>query len=282
MKKHTPDEKIIKKLKCPLCASEMSLAGEGASLVCEGVRKHCYDISAKGYVNLLPPGKTQSGDSREAVRARKDFLSLEYYSTAAKALADTLEKYLTRGDTVIDAGCGEGYYTAEIAERGFSVAGVDISKHAAEFAAKRCYAKDLNGFFAVGSVFALPFADESADCVVNIFAPCAEGEFSRVLKKGGILAVVYAGPEHLMGLKRVIYDNVTKNDERADMPTDMTLAEEIAVTFDISVEGNESVKNLFSMTPYYWRTSQEDSKKLDKIERLDTTVDMRIAVYRRD
>lgn len=282
MKKHTPDEKIIKKLKCPLCASEMSLAGEGASLVCHGARRHCYDISAKGYVNLLPPGKSQSGDSREAVRARKDFLSLDYYKPAAVALADMLEKYLDKGATVIDAGCGEGYYTAEIAERGFSVAGIDISKHAAEFAAKRCYTKDLDGFFGVGSVYELPFADGSADCVVNIFAPCAESEFERVLGDGGILAVVYAGPEHLMGLKRVIYDTVKKNDERADMPVGMTLLEEKAVTFEISVEGRESVKNLFSMTPYYWRTSPKDSEKLDKIEKLDTTVDMRIAVYRRD
>ena len=282
MKKRTPDEKIIPKLKCPLCASGMALSEGGVSLVCLGARRHCYDISAKGYVNLMPPGRAQGGDSRDAVKARKDFLSLGYYHTAASALADTLEKYLNKGDLVIDAGCGEGYYTAEIAERGFAVAGIDISKHAAEHAAKRCYGKDLDGFFAVGSVYELPFANESGDCVVNIFAPCAEEEFSRVLRHGGILAVVYAGPEHLMGLKRVLYDTVKKNDERADMPVGLTLLEEIPVTFDITVEGTENVKNLFSMTPYYWRTSPSDSEKLDKTERLDTCVDMRIAVYRRD
>lgn len=260
----------------------MEIANEGGSLVCSGARRHCYDISSKGYVNLMPPGRAQGGDSREAVRARKDFLSLEYYRPAADALADILAKYLKNDAVVIDAGCGEGYYTSKIAEKGFLVAGIDISKHASEFAAKRCCGKGLDGFFAVGSVFELPFFDESADCVVNIFAPCAEAEFSRVLCKDGILAVVYAGPEHLMGLKRAIYDTVKKNDERADMPEGMSLIEEVAVTFDISVEGRENVKNLFSMTPYYWRTSPADCEKLDKIERLDTCVDMRIAVYRRN
>ena len=282
MKKRTPCNEMINKLKCPLCASGMRLSDDGASIVCNGARRHCYDISSNGYVNLMPPGRAQGGDSREAVKARKDFLSLDYYYPAASAIAETLEKYLSKRATVIDAGCGEGYYTAEIAAKDFLVAGVDISKHASEFAAKRCYGRELDGFFAVGSVFELPFADESADCVVNIFAPCAETEFTRVLKHGGILAVVYAGPEHLMGLKRAIYENVKKNDERADMPTGLKLLEEISVTFEISVEGRESVKNLFSMTPYYWRTSPTDSEKLDKIEKLDTTVDMRIAVYKRD
>ena len=85
-----------------------------------------------------------------------------------------------------------------------------------------------------------------------------------------------------MGLKRAIYETVKKNDERADMPTGLTLLEEIPVTFEIRVEGKEAVKDLFSMTPYYWRTSPSDSEKLDKLEKLDTTVDMRIAVYKRD
>ncbi|MBQ8850474.1 MAG: methyltransferase domain-containing protein [Clostridia bacterium] len=277
-----PDNEIIKKLKCPICGSAMLMdENTGASLFCGGGRKHCYDFSASGYVNLMPPGHSASGDGKAAVRARRDFLSKGYYKPAADALADILSERLPRGAFVIDAGCGEGYYTSAVAERGFITAGVDISKFAADAAAKRAAVSGVgnNSLFAVGSVFGLPLFDGSADAVTNIFAPCAEDEFCRVLKDCGILAVVYAGPEHLWGLKEAIYDTAKENDGRADMPKNMRLLEERRVRFDITVEGNADILALFSMTPYYWRTSPSDSEKLSGLERLDTAVDMMIAVY---
>ena len=279
-----PKVELVKKIKCPVCGSEMELSVErGASLLCKGVKRHCYDISSAGYVNLMPPGYSGSGDSKAAVRARRDFLSLELYRPAAATLADILDERLPKNAFVIDAGCGEGYYTSIIAERGFLTAGADISKFATEAATKRTAAKGLdNAFFTVGSVFDLPFFDSSADCIVNIFAPCAEEEFCRVLKTGGILAVVYAGPEHLMGLKHTIYDTAKENDGRADMPKNMKLLEERRVCFDIDVRGNENILNLFSMTPYYWRTSQTDSEKLCGLDTLTTAIDMVIAVYEKE
>lgn len=230
----------------------------------------------------MPPGHTAGGDSKEAVRARRDFLSLELYRPAADALADILAEYLDADTSVVDAGCGEGYYTSIIAKKGFSVSGVDISRHAAEAAAKRAAACGIDhGFFCVGSVYELPFFDESADAVVNVFAPCAESEFCRVLRHGGILAVVYAGPDHLMGLKKAIYDNPHGNDERADMPKSMELLGEKRIKFEITVEKQENIQNLFAMTPYYWRTSVSDSEKLKSLEELTTEIDIKIAIYKK-
>ena len=279
-----PDRELINKIKCPQCGAGVGLSGNGSvSLICYGARRHCFDISAAGHVNLLPPSQSGGGDSKAAVRARRDFLDKDYYLPAAMALADTLEKYLKRSDLVVDAGCGEGYYTAIVAERGFDTLGVDISKFAAEAAAKKAAIRGLsNAFFTVGSVYELPVFDQSADAVVNIFAPCAEEEFCRALKKGGILAVVYAGPDHLMGLKSAIYDKVNENDRRADMPRNMRLLEEIRISYDITVHGQSDIQNLFSMTPYYWRTSQSDSEKLKGLESLSTAVDMIIAVYEKE
>ena len=278
-----PNEEIIKKIKCPVCGSTMELSQSGGSLLCGGTRRHCYDFSASGYVNLMPSGYSGSGDSKAAVRARRDFLDLELYRPAAVALADMLCERLASSAFIVDAGCGEGYYTNIIAERGHYTAGVDISKFAVEASAKRANARGIgNSLSAVGSVFSLPFLDGSADAVVNIFAPCAEEEFCRVLKSGGILAVVYAGPEHLMGLKEAIYDTAKENDGRADMPKNMRLSEERRVRFDITVEGNENIRNLFSMTPYYWRTSPSDSEKLRGLDSLCTAVDMIIAIYEKE
>lgn len=281
MRKILPNSELVSILKCPKCGSSMEIQN-GASLICNGIRRHCYDFASSGYINLMPPGYSDSGDSKAAVRARKEFLDLELYRPAAEALAEALSEYLPAGAKVIDAGCGEGYYTAFLAKKGFLTAGADISKSAAEATAKRAAATGVeHGFFCVGSVFELPFADASADAVVNIFAPCAEGEFSRVLRKGGILAVMYAGTDHLMGLKRAIYDVAHENDERADMPKDMKLLEQRRVKFGITVKGNTSVMNLFAMTPYYWRTSASDSEKLRDIEALETEVDMMIAIYQK-
>ena len=282
MRKILPTCDQVKKIKCPICDAEMEI-NNNSSLVCHGARRHCYDFASSGYVNLMKPGHTGSGDSKEAVRARRDFLSLDLYRPAADALADVLSEYIDEPSAVvIDAGCGEGYYTSIIAKKGFAVSGVDISRYAAEAAAKRAAACGIeNGFFCVGSVYELPFADNSANAVVNVFAPCAETEFSRVLKSGGILAVAYAGPEHLMGLKEIIYDEAHKNDERADMPREMELLEERRIKFDIKVDGNENIQNLFAMTPYYWRTSVSDSEKLKGLDSLNTEVDIKIAVYKK-
>ncbi|MBR2353820.1 MAG: methyltransferase domain-containing protein [Clostridia bacterium] len=279
-----PNHQILDALRCPLCHSAMSLdmkEGGGASLVCAGARRHCYDMASSGYVNMAMPGRTDGGDSKEAVRARRDFLSLEYYAPAAKALANTVREFSKPG-LVIDAGCGEGYYSAHMAELGYSVAGIDLSRPAVDCAAKRFSRMGLKeGFFGVGSVYSLPFADGSASALVNVFAPCSEEEFSRVLRSDGILSVMYAGPEHLMGLKRAIYDQVHENDGRADLPHELKKVDERRIFFEIQVEGRDALQNLFAMTPYYWKTSKEDGEKLQKLTSLTTTVDMIIGVYQK-
>ncbi len=281
-----PNEAVLNTLRCPLCQQSMTLrvssGGASASLVCAGARRHCYDVASSGYINLATPGHSDGGDSKDAVRARRDFLNLGYYAPAAEGLVDAVSRYARNG-VLIDAGCGEGYYSELLAKKGFSVACVDLSRPAVDAAAKRFSRAGLShGFFGVASVYTLPFADESADVLVNVFAPCAEQEFCRVLKPNGILAVMYAGKDHLMGLKQAIYDTVHENDGRADLPKDLRQIDEQRVHFEISVEGSDALQNLFAMTPYYWKTSREDGEKLKKLAILTTTVDMMIAIYKKD
>jgi 23S rRNA (guanine745-N1)-methyltransferase len=139
-----------------------------------------------------------------------------------------------------------------------------------------------NALFAVASVYELPIFDAAADAVVNIFAPCVEEEYSRALKDGGLLVVVQAGKKHLLGLKNAIYDNIHENDTRADLPKSLSLICEKELLYEITVFGNENIKNLFEMTPYYWRTSQDDAKKLEAIDRLTTEIDILFSVYKKN
>ena len=288
MKKTIPNQKILQALRCPICKSKMQLQGDAeakgsVTLFCQGTRRHCYDLASSGYVNLMPPGHANGGDSKQAVRARTDFLNLELYRPAADAICQALLRYCDpRNGLLIDAGCGEGYYTALLAQQGYPTAGVDLSRFAVDAAAKRMARCEIpHSFFGVASVFEMPFSDAGASAIVNVFAPCAEEEFLRVLKDGGILTVVYAGPEHLMGLKNALYEQTKENDGRADLPKTMTLLEEIRVRFDVTVQGSENLQNLFAMTPYYWKTSPSDGEKITHINELSTPVDMIIAIYQK-
>lgn len=256
----------------------MRITADKKTLFCLGERRHCFDFSSKGYVNLSL-AQSPSGDSKQAVLSRSEFLNKGYYFPITDRLGEILKRHKKDG-FLVDAGCGEGYYTAHLSSLGYLVAGFDLSKYAVASTASRMRCKTSpEAFCAVSSVFELPLKSESADAVVSIFAPCAEAEFSRILKNDGIFVVVSAGKDHLMGLKRAIYDTAYENDERADMPKSMSLIEHEELKYTVTVEGEKDIFNLFSMTPYYWRTSQSDSEKLRHLDSLTTEIDISFSVY---
>lgn len=63
---------------------------------------------------------------------------IEWYERAlkesdfAKRLADALEPLLTPGESVCELGCGTGYLSLELAERGFQVMAVEADRNAAD------------------------------------------------------------------------------------------------------------------------------------------------------
>ena len=109
----------------------------------------------------------------------------------------------------------------------------------------------------------------------------AQEEYERVLKNDGALVIVWAGENHLLGLKQAIYDVAHKNDGRADMPVGMDKIDELRVSYNIELRSEEEIKNLFAMTPYYWRTSPSDAEKLNGLCELVTDVDIVISVFKK-
>lgn len=273
------NEQIREALRCPICGAAFELENNGKSLVCLGEKKrHCYDFSSSGYINFAPPAQSHSGDSKEAVRARTSFLNGGFYAPVCDAVKQAVRQHAS--GLVIDAGCGEGYYSSAIAEVAEAVIGFDLSKFGVETAAKRVRGRD-NAFFGVAGIYSMPLASRSADGVVSIFAPCANEEFERVLKENGVLIVACAGKDHLIGLKQAIYDTTYENTEREDMPLDMTLVSEQRIAYEIKLEDNKAITDLFYMTPYYYRTGERDMEKLRGLERLTTPVDILVRVYRK-
>ena len=102
-------------LKCPICGAKTDINGDKV-LYCMGEKKHTYDISASGYINLASPKQCGGGDTKGAVKARSDFLDCGYYKPIADKTVELLKKYASKTPIVIDAGCGEGYYTLQLAK----------------------------------------------------------------------------------------------------------------------------------------------------------------------
>ncbi len=269
-------EKFNNALVCPLCGAV--LFKDGNSLSCKGARRHNFDIAKSGYVNLNTHLPT-SGDDKEMARARHTFLRRGYYARLAEAIAEAAGG----GELLCDAGCGEGYYTS-LAAGGFNAAlGVDLSKYALDIAAKSA-AKEGCGdklLYTAASVYSLPLASGSCDAVINVFAPCVEEEYSRVLKKGARLIVAAAGRDHLRGLKSVLYDNVLPNDERRDYPVNMKLEKAFNISYDTEIAG-EDIYPLFTMTPYFYRTKRESAEKLLSLSSLKTLLDFEIRIYKNE
>ncbi len=265
-------------LRCPVCAASMQADEVGKSCRCMGARTHCYDFARSGYLNLTRPSDGE-GDLREAIRARQLFLSAGYYEPLSNEINAILENLNAK--TVLDAGCGEGYYTNRMTKEDRAILGVDLSRAGIDVAAKSAKQNTKDTSFAVGSIFSLPVGDAVCDVVTNLFAPCCESEFSRVLKDGGHLILVGAGERHLMGLKEVLYENPYLNPGRADLPAEMKEIDRRRLIYTITVQGEDAIEALFSMTPYYWRTSEADHAKLKNIQILTTEVDFDIFIYQK-
>ena len=139
----------------------MHLSDNGRSALCGGAKKHCFDFSSDGYLSF--PGNS-GGDSKAAVAARRSFLEKNYYLPAANGVCDVVKKYIPNGATLVDAGCGEGYYTSKLSEIADMTVGFDLSKFAcgaAAKAARRDGKDDL--LYSTASVFELPVKDGVAD-----------------------------------------------------------------------------------------------------------------------
>ena len=264
---------------CPKCGALLSFSEKTARCPAG----HCYDLAKEGYVNLLLSGGGIHGDSREMVVARRRFLAGGAYEPLRRTVAELVCRYLPKGGTLLDAGCGEGYYTEGVADglnaqgKDADIFAFDISRDAARNTAKRRRGISV----AVASAYAIPAVGEGADLITDLFSPMATTEFARVLKPRGILLLVIPDREHLFGLKRVLYDTPYKNEVAdTDLPG-FSLVENREIRYSLTLTGKEKIADLFYMTPYAYRTSAKDKEKLALRDTLTTDVHFRILIYRK-
>src|SRR5690606_37217402 len=187
---------------CPLCHQSLSLNAQG--LTC--ANRHHFDRAREGYFNLLPAHHKNSrepGDAKQQLLARRQFLTAGFFAPLIPVLY-SLIPVSTR--TLLDIGCGEGYFTEALRQQMATpdfVYGIDIAKTGVKLAAN-----SYPGNYAVASSFALPLADHSMDVITRIYAPSNDAELHRVLSPKGRVIIVTPGDQHLLGLRKLIYAQV--------------------------------------------------------------------------
>lgn len=260
---------------CPVCGTPLTT--EKPTWKCEN--QHCFDVARQGYVNLLTVSQKHSlhpGDSQVMVAARREFLNDGYYLPIVETLRRLISVYAPGAQSVLDVGCGEGYYLSnlEIVERW----GIDISKDAVRFAAVR----EKNAHWLTATAAHLPFPENCFDIVLSMFALTAEHEFARVLKENGIFIQVLAGEHHLTGLKSIIYPTLSEREKTLHPILEgFTLLHEETLCFDFRLENHEAVQNLLYMTPHAWRISREGAQALSQTEQLSDRAEVVFNVYGR-
>jgi 23S rRNA (guanine745-N1)-methyltransferase len=272
--------------KCPVCHKQ--LTKKDNSYCCN--QKHTYDIAKEGYVNLLLANQMKSkepGDSKEMMVARNTFLNKGYFEPLSDKINSVLGQAIAKTNyefNLFDAGCGEGYYTDRIynsigkINEISGVWGMDISKEAVKLAAKRN--KKIS--YCVGSIFHLPILDSSVDYLLNVFAPFKEEEFQRVLKEDGFIIKVTPGAQHLMGLKKALYDNPYLNEEEMPNTMNFEIVESINVSYNIEINNPEDIVNLLKMTPYFWNTNiNKINEFIANTTQLETELHFIISILKR-
>lgn len=279
-------------MQCPVCRKPLLQSADGYQ--CAAM--HTFDAARQGYVNLLLAHKKHSkepGDDPEMIRSRRRFLDLGYYNQVSDTINETIRGALSglagRGSagSVLDAGCGEGFYLQRLKEAlshgnqahlPIDYHGVDVSK----FAVRQATQRDRTMAWFVASINDLPFVNSSLDILLNVFSPANIMEFARVLKKTGSLVFASPGPRHLNGLREIIYP-VTREHEEPSITEKakelFSLSSVSRINYQIELKSNQVIMDLLAMTPYFWNIDLHTKSRVTALEHLSLDVDVEIRVF---
>ncbi len=265
----------MKCLACPKC--KLPLIQIGPSFKCAA--SHTYDLAKKGYLNvLLNPDKSTNhpGDSKESLIARKAFLNKGYYDGISHQVIDIIQQYRPGPLSILDLGCGEGYYTYRMKQHmpEHDYYGLDISKEAIMMATRY----DPSICWLVGNSKNLPILDHQLDVICALFTVVNKDEIARCLKKEGIMIHVTANAHHLIELKKQIYDEIKiKSDQYLKLPFPILSSKDYIQK--VHIQSREDTLNLLKMTPHYYHIKQDKRDILNTLDSLDITIDIKITVY---
>ncbi|ENX33157.1 hypothetical protein F889_03096 [Acinetobacter colistiniresistens] len=263
-------------LMCPVCRQALNLVAN--SWQCE--KGHHYDVAKQGYVNLHVVQHKHSknpGDTAESVLARREFLQAGFYQPLQQAVVALLQQLQPR--SVLDIGCGEGYYTSAMQAHTQQCIGVDIAKTAVQRAAKL----NTKVTWVVGTGATLPVQDHSLDLCTSLFSPIPQDEIVRVLADDGYLIVVTPAPRHLFDLREALFEQVNLHEPQKfvqQLEAQFELKQAQIVEAPMQLE-QQALKNLIAMTPYAYKANPERRKALEQAQTFEVTAAFQIYLFQK-
>ena len=259
---------------CPICQENLTLLEN--SLKCNN--RHSFDLAKFGYVNLAPQIKQSANYDKENFQNRQQILESGFYHAILEAVSDLLANSET-STTVLDIGCGEGFYSRKLQEShpDKTFYAFDISKDSVQIAAKSEANWAVNWF--VGDLARLPIKDASMDILLDIFSPANYGEFRRVLSKDGILIKVIPTENHLKEIRQKVQDQLTNKDySNQDIKNHFqeyfTILSNQTVSLTKTIT-TEQLQALLSMTPLLFHI---DQSKIDWSQLTEITIEAEVLV----
>ena len=259
---------------CPICRENLTLVE--SSLKCEN--RHSFDLAKFGYVNLAPQIKQSANYDKENFQNRQQILEAGFYQAILEAVSDLLSNS-KNAKTILDIGCGEGFYSRKLQERhpDKTFYAFDISKDSVQIAAKSEPNWAVNWF--VGDLARLPIKDASMDILLDIFSPANYGEFRRVLSKDGILIKVIPTENHLKEIRQKVQDQLTNKDYsnqdiKDHFQNNFTILSSKTASLTKPITA-EQLQALLSMTPLLFHV---DQSKIDWSQLTEITIEAEILV----
>ena len=252
---------------CPYCHG--SLVRHDDTLIC--TTRHVINVNRKGFVNFLSR-PVQSEYDHALFESRRHILDSGIYAEVIRRILTICEQ---ENGTVVDCGCGEGWWLSQfLSERPkWSGVGIDISRPAIEQATDyRSHA-----VFAVADLRRIPVADHATDVVLNILSPASYEEFHRILKPQGKLIKVYPGEHYLQEIR--IQRGIplyNEGDVYTYLNSHMHIQniDHIATTYSIR---HEDWCALIRMTPLNQNLSDEERSLLSNENPGKITIDLYVA-----
>ena len=261
---------------CPICQENLTLVE--SSLKC--CNRHSFDLAKFGYVNLAPQIKQSANYDKENFQNRQEILEAGFYHAILEAVSDLLANSET-STTVLDIGCGEGFYSRKLQEShpDKTFYAFDISKDSVQIAAKSEPNWAVNWF--VGDLARLPIRDASMDILLDIFSPANYGEFRRVLSKDGILIKVIPTKNHLKEIRQKVQDQLTNKDYsnqdiKNHFQEHFTILSSKTASLTKTITADQ-LQALLSMTPLLFHI---DQSKIDWSNLTEITIEAEILVGR--
>ena len=259
---------------CPICRENLTLVE--SSLKCEN--RHSFDLAKFGYVNLVPQIKQSANYDKENFQNRQQILEAGFYQAILEVVSDLLSNS-KNAKTILDIGCGEGFYSRKLQERhpDKTFYAFDISKDSVQIAAKSEPNWAVNWF--VGDLARLPIKDASMDILLDIFSPANYGEFRRVLSKDGILIKVIPTENHLKEIRQKVQDQLTNKDYsnqdiKNHFQEHFTILSSQTASLTKTITA-EQLQALLSMTPLLFHI---DQTKIDWSQLTEITIEAEILV----